>query len=116
MEMFKKELTRDECKRIWLGDKNTIADVQSAIQQARDNYGKDSRKSKARDWLTRCSSRITYYGNIMDVMIQGCPEYASFAWGALKFLFIVRRCLFLRCHLQFILLHQVLTAAGRNQS
>jgi hypothetical protein len=25
----------------------------------------------------------------MDVMIQGCPDYASFAWGALKFLFIV---------------------------
>ncbi|CAI6238245.1 unnamed protein product [Periconia digitata] len=88
VEVFRRELTKDECKKIWLGDKNSMSDVQQAIQQARSNYESSSRKSKAREWLSRCATRIVYYGNVMDVIIQGCPEYASFAWGALKFLFI----------------------------
>lgn len=95
ISIFKKELTKDECKKIWLDDKHTISDVQSAIQQARKDYESSSRKSKTRDWLSRCASRIVYYGNVMDVMVQGCPEYASFAWGALKFLFIVSQLLYM---------------------
>jgi hypothetical protein len=35
---FSKELTADECKRIWLKDKYTIAKVQHAVEQARSTY------------------------------------------------------------------------------
>ena len=89
MELFTKELTQDECKRIWLKDKNTMNDVQQAIQQVRKVYDDGSKKSKMKMWLKNCASRVVYYGNIMDVLVQGCPDYASFLWGALKFLFIV---------------------------
>ena len=89
VELFKRELTKDECKRIWLSDKNTIQDVQQAIQKARTEYESKAKRSKVREWLKRCATRIVYYGNIMDVMIQGFPDYASLVWGAMKFLFVV---------------------------
>ncbi|PVH95787.1 hypothetical protein DM02DRAFT_731625 [Periconia macrospinosa] len=89
IQVLKRELTSDDCKRILVDKTHTIGDVQLAIQEAQANYENSHRRSSAREWLRRCASRIVHYGNVMDVMIQGCPEYASFAWGALKFLFIV---------------------------
>lgn len=45
--------------------------------------------SKARKWLGMLASRITYYGNVMDVLAQHHPEYVSLVWGTFKLLFIV---------------------------
>jgi hypothetical protein len=39
--------------------------------------------------LSKFSSRICYYGQIFDVLVQHHPEYVSLAWGAMKFLFVV---------------------------
>ena len=64
-------------------------DVQLAIVHAQAEYEKNSKKSKARIWLARCSSRIIYYGNILDVLVQQSPEYVSLIWGGMKFLFMV---------------------------
>ena len=86
--IFRSELTEDECKRIWLDDKTSLQDVQCAIMRAQAEYEKRSKKSKARIWLARCSSRIIYYGNVMDVLVQQSPEYVSLVWGAMKFLFM----------------------------
>jgi len=87
--LFKRELTHDECKRIWLDDKASMYDVQRAIVHAQAEYEKSSKKSKVRIWLARCSSRIIYYGNVLDVLVQQSPEYVSLIWGAMKFLFTV---------------------------
>jgi hypothetical protein len=89
VELFKKSLTKQECEQIWLKDKSSMMDVQRAITSARDQYDQSAKKSKIRAWLTRCATRVGHYGNVMDVLIQGCPDYASFVWGALKFLFMV---------------------------
>jgi hypothetical protein len=91
VELFKRELTEEECRRVWLDDKNTMYDVQQAIEKARNEYEGRRKKSSMRAWLSRCAARIVFYGNILDVFIQGCPDYASFVWGAIKFLFIVGR-------------------------
>jgi fatty-acid desaturase len=89
--LFKRELTQDECKRIWLRDKSNMDDVQQAIRKARDEYERENKKSKVRTWLSRCALRIVHYGNVMDVLVQGWPDYASLVWGGLKFLFLVSR-------------------------
>ncbi|KAF2093915.1 hypothetical protein NA57DRAFT_61131 [Rhizodiscina lignyota] len=85
--LFKRELTHDECKRIWLDDKASMYDVQLAIVHAQAEYEKSSKKSKAKIWLARCSSTIMHYGNVLDVLVQQSPEYVSLIWGAMKFLF-----------------------------
>jgi hypothetical protein len=67
-----------------------LRDVQSTIESARSKYEHRQQSQKARKWLSRLSSRVCYYGRIFDVLVQHHPEYVSLAWGALKFLFVVR--------------------------
>jgi len=64
-------------------------DVQLAIVHAQAEYEKSSKSSKVKIWLVRCSTRIIYYGNILDVLVQQSPEYVSLIWGGMKFLFMV---------------------------
>jgi len=33
------------------------------------------------------SKRISYYGNVMDALVQQHPEYVSLAWGTMKLVF-----------------------------
>ncbi|KAF2188503.1 hypothetical protein K469DRAFT_703077 [Zopfia rhizophila CBS 207.26] len=87
-ELFSKELTEDECKRVWIKDKSSMRDVQAAVLQAQAEYERKNKRPKLQIWLARCSSRIIYYGNIMNVLAQHHPEYVALAWGAMKFLFV----------------------------
>lgn len=74
--------------RDWLGDKYTIQDVRDTIAIAKERY--DARpKSRARRYLGKVTTTLTYYGSVMDVLVQHHPEYVSLAWGTTKFLFVV---------------------------
>lgn len=33
------------------------------------------------------SKRVSYYGKVMDVLVQQHPEYVSLAWGTMKLVF-----------------------------
>jgi hypothetical protein len=68
----------------------SMNDVQLVVMESMKIYQSKYRKSKARKWLHYVASRIHYYGNVMDVLVQHHPEYVSLAWGAMKFLFVVR--------------------------
>lgn len=85
---FKEHVSEKECAT-WLNNSTTIYDVEEAINVARQRYEGKSPKSRAKRWLTSCSSRLMFYSVIMDTLSQHHPEYVSLAWGALKFLFIV---------------------------
>jgi hypothetical protein len=74
---------------MWLAEKPTMQDVVAAVESAKSEYEARSRKSKAREYLAAFSSRVMYYGSIMDTLSQHHPEYVSLAWGAMKFLFVV---------------------------
>ncbi|KAF4634159.1 hypothetical protein G7Y89_g3948 [Cudoniella acicularis] len=84
VEYFKTNLTKDECKRLWIDSKSSLSDVQKAVQEARETY-EGSKKSKARLWLSRLSSRVMYY----NTLSEHHPEYVSLVWGAMKFLLVV---------------------------
>lgn len=66
---FKQHLTQDECKRIWIDSKTKIEDVHMAVLEAKQSY-EASKKSKARIWLSKLSSRIMYYAIIMGMQIK----------------------------------------------
>lgn len=65
-----------------------MKDIVLAVKLAQDKYSA-KRNSKAWKWLTQLSTRINHYGSVLDVMVQHHPEYAAFAWGAMKILFVV---------------------------
>ncbi|TDZ26513.1 hypothetical protein Cob_v001431 [Colletotrichum orbiculare MAFF 240422] len=88
VEILKKELTTAELEVLRLQERNSIQDVQSALDSALEEYQLKSKTSKARDWLSKCSSRVMYYAAVFDTFSQHHPEYVSLAWGAFKFLFI----------------------------
>ena len=86
---FRVHVSEKECST-WLNNSTTIYDVEEAVNIAKQKYEGRSPKSRVKRWLTSCSSRLMYYSVIMDTLSQHHPEYVSLAWGALKFLFIVR--------------------------
>lgn len=65
-----------------------MLDVQRELLQAQNGYVSNP-QCKARKWLVALSERITYYGQIFDVLVQHHPEYVSLAWGTFKFVFMV---------------------------
>ena len=69
----------------------SMLDVQQdLLRAAQDNYqGSSAQQCKARKWLVALSERVTYYGQIFDVLVQHHPEYVSLAWGTFKFVFTV---------------------------
>ncbi|KAI9690569.1 MAG: hypothetical protein M1822_009532 [Bathelium mastoideum] len=64
---------------------DTLQQVQAEYAQKRSSGNKVVQK--ARIWLNALASRVMFYGNVMDVLVQQFPEYVSLAWGAFKFLF-----------------------------
>jgi hypothetical protein len=79
--------TKDNVRN-WLGDKYTIEDVRDTIAIAKERY--DARpKSRTRRYLGKFTATLTYYGSVMDMLVQHHPEYVSLAWGTTKFLFVV---------------------------
>lgn len=66
-----------------------MQDVIAAVESAKVEYEMKSRKGKIREHLVAFSSRVMYYGSIMDSLSQHHPEYVALAWGTMKFLFVV---------------------------
>ena len=69
----------------------SMLDVQQdLLRAAQDTYhGSSAQQWKARRWLVALSERVTYYGQVFDVLVQHHPEYVSLAWGTFKFVFTV---------------------------
>ncbi|KAI0023502.1 hypothetical protein F4780DRAFT_51732 [Xylariomycetidae sp. FL0641] len=70
-----------------------LKDVQSVAEQlhnaSQDSASKNNRERSLRDGLRKFCETSLYYSNIVDVIIQQHPEWASLAWGAIKFLLTV---------------------------
>ena len=89
LKVFSSRLTNDHRKVALARQATCIEDVQKAVADAKSKYDTAHKNSKARTWLSKFSSRVRHYGNIMDVLVQHHPEYVSLAWGAMKLLFVV---------------------------
>jgi len=67
-----------------------MKDVLQVIEQAKELYeNKTEQTKKARKWVDNFARTVTYYGGVLDVIVQYDPAHAGLAWGALKFVFTV---------------------------
>ncbi|KAH0044110.1 hypothetical protein KCU78_g480, partial [Aureobasidium melanogenum] len=69
----------------WLNGQTTMEGVRSVVQARAKAISADSRWFKVSAKLNEISSRIVYYGGVLDALSQHHPEYVSLAWGAIKF-------------------------------
>lgn len=87
--IFSDSLSSDQQQQIFGHDNNDIEEFHAIVNQAKESYERRRQKGKARQWLSSFSSRLLYYGAVLDTLAQHHPEYVSLAWGAVKFVFIV---------------------------
>ena len=66
-----------------------MLDVVAAVENAQTRYNAGHKKRRVSTWLRKLSSRVHYYGTLMDVLVQQHPEYVALVWGAMKLLFVV---------------------------
>ena len=88
-EIFSNSLRSDQQQQIFGQDNNDIEEFRAIVNQAKDRYECRRQKGKARQWLSYFSSRLLYYGAVLDTLAQHHPEYVDLVWGAVKFVFIV---------------------------
>lgn len=72
----------------WLDKQYTVLDVEQEVIRAKERYQAKS-NGRLRRWMAEFSSRVTYYGRILDMLVQHHPEYVSLVWGTTKMLFVV---------------------------
>lgn len=70
-------------------------DALEAVRAARDKYVEKKKRRHRVDtalssWWVNAAARITCFGSVIDTFISSNPEYSALAWGAIKFLFMVR--------------------------
>ncbi|KAI9654670.1 MAG: hypothetical protein M1821_005877 [Bathelium mastoideum] len=86
---FNSELTKDERKRIRLGDYNSIDEIYGVVHDLRKHYqGSNDNKQRVQKWVEGFSSQVLHYAAVLDTLAQHHPEYVSLAWGTIKFVFV----------------------------
>jgi hypothetical protein len=99
MRIFQAKLTTDPAKKSKAQTTTSFNELHNTVKAAQAKYDEPSNQTKTRERLRAFSGTLLFYGNIMEVLMQHHPEYVSLAWGAMKFLFVVRLILFsYQCH------------------
>jgi hypothetical protein len=71
-------------------------EIRQIVLDAKRKYDASSgTKKKVQKALDKFSAQFMYYGAVLDVLAQHHPEYVALAWGAVKFVFVVRGTLYL---------------------
>jgi hypothetical protein len=82
------ELSPKEYERVIYESATSVDTLAVLLKEMKCRY-EGQPTCKARKWLEVFSSKVVYYGTVMDVLVQQYPQYVSLAWGAMKFLFMV---------------------------
>lgn len=67
----------------------SLQDIQEVVGKSMRVYEARGKNPKTIEWLRRTATSIVHYSNVFDVFVPQNPQYVSFAWGAVKFLFTV---------------------------
>ncbi len=92
VQYFSTELTQDEVKRQWIAQHTSIADVLTVVQQAQAKHAvsKSKYEGRFRRMVVQLPERLLHYSGVIDVFASAHPEYSALAWGAIKFVLLVR--------------------------
>ncbi|KIW65471.1 hypothetical protein PV04_07729 [Phialophora macrospora] len=86
--VFASALTRDPEKVRLVESANDLDGFFQLVKQREKAYQNSRGAGKVRKWLAAVSSRIAFYGSIMDVLFQQSPAWVSLAWGAIELVFV----------------------------
>lgn len=86
---FKADLTEKEAGQVLSNQGLSMHDALEAINSSRDLYETKDAKSKTKKWLRLLSSRVVYYGFILNAIAQYDPQHVALIWGAMRFAFTV---------------------------
>lgn len=91
VQYFSTELTQDEVERRWIAQRTSIADVLAVVQEAQAKYAATkSNHGRFCQLAMKLSESLLFYASVIDVFVQIHPEYSALAWGAVKFVLLVR--------------------------
>jgi hypothetical protein len=91
VKYFSEELTQDEIERGWIAQGTSIDHVLTVVQEAEAKYATSkSKHGKLRQLLSKLPERLHFYSGVIDIFVQAHPEYSALAWGAIKFVLLVR--------------------------
>jgi len=65
----------------------TLGDLMETTKEAESRYNQaaPAKQKSVKSWIRGLSSRILYYGQVLDVLSQHHPEYVALVWGVVKF-------------------------------
>lgn len=89
MKQFPENDQRAENIRRVLKDATSLRDIQEVVAKSMHAYQARAKSQKTIKWLQKTTDNIMNYSNVFKVFVPQHPEYASLAWGAMKFLFTV---------------------------
>ena len=87
---FSSNLSKDPRKAELARSATSLQDVQNLVRESFAKYSDEHKHPRTRKWLQRVLSKVHHYSNVMDVLVQHHPEYVALAWGAMKFILVVR--------------------------
>lgn len=89
LQLLHKQNPEDKLTGYWISKQFSIEDVVVEVEKAK-LYHASRPELKATKWLGKLSEKILMYAPVMDVFAQLDPQYVCLAWGATKFLLMVR--------------------------
>ncbi|KAI0430409.1 hypothetical protein F5Y09DRAFT_307743 [Xylaria sp. FL1042] len=67
-------------------ESTSLDDLLETTRYVEDKYDRSSRNRPGLiSWLRGLSTRVMYYGRVLDTLAQHHPEYVSLVWGVVKF-------------------------------
>ncbi|KAI1752738.1 hypothetical protein F4782DRAFT_499913 [Xylaria castorea] len=85
---LEKEFTGNTAALSWLKtvESTSLDDLLETTRYVEDKYHQSSRNRQGlMAWLRGLSTRVMYYGQVLDTLAQHHPEYVSLVWGVIKF-------------------------------
>ena len=90
---LEQEFAGDEQALAWIHGHLSLEEICAEARDVENRYNAvGSGKKTFQHYVRRISSFIMFYSQVMDTLAQHHPEYVSLAWGASKFLLMVRDC------------------------
>lgn len=91
LEFFEAHLSKDVVQEQWLSGKPSMNAVYDAARDAQKHYAaSEGGNCRSDSWPARLPEQIMHYSSVIDIFVQSHPEYSALAWGAIKFVLIVR--------------------------
>ncbi|KAI1739150.1 hypothetical protein F4680DRAFT_466671 [Xylaria scruposa] len=84
---LEKEFAGNAAALSWLKtvESTSLDDLLETTRYVEGKYHESRNRQGLTGWLRGLSTRVMYYGQVLDTLAQHHPEYVSLVWGVIKF-------------------------------